>query len=382
MKKYNFDLQIDRSNTDSIKWSRYGDEVLPLWVADMDFAAPPQVIAALWDRISHPVFGYAGEGHQLLETICDWVYRRHAWRITLDQILLVPGVVCGMNWVAKSFGTPQESMIIQTPVYEPFFQVADQAGMRLIEAPLQRTKSGYEIDSADFEKRIANDTQLMILCNPHNPVGRVFTRQELEKLGEICLRHQVLICSDEIHCDLVYSGYKYIPIASLLQELAQNTVTLMAPSKTFNIPGLHFSFAVVANKELREKMENSRGGIVGHPGVLANVAAKAAFLYGEEWLDQLLSYLESNRDFLMDFIKKNLPDVEMVLPEATYLAWLDFRKLDLQPDPYNFFLEKAKVALNDGKWFGREGSGFLRLNFGCPRETLQEALQRMLAALN
>jgi cystathionine beta-lyase len=299
-----------------------------------------------------------------------------------EQILLMSGVVSGINWAARTFGTQDAGILIQTPVYPPFHRVAGNAGLNMGKNPLLKTSSGYEIDFDDFEKKISQGVGMFVLCNPHNPVGRVFTREELEKMGEICLRNQVVICSDEIHCDLLYSGQHHIPISSLSEELAQNTVTLMAASKTFNIPGLHFSFAIVPNKAMRKKMERVGAGMVGHPSFLANEAAKAAFSKCDDWLVALRDYLESNRDFVMQFIKENLPAIKLFQPQGTYLAWLDCNQLDLQPDPHHFFLEKAKVALNDGVTFGENGSGYVRLNFGCPRATLEMALKQMADAVD
>ncbi len=383
MNATNFDRVIDRRGTDSLKWGMYGRETLPLWVADMDFPAPPAVLTALQERLNHPVFGYATHEPELLEMICAWVARRHGWQIMPEQVLLMPGVVTGINWVARSFGEKESGLIIQTPVYPPFFQTAINAQLKLSEAPLVETSAGYQIDFDDFEQRIrAERPRVLILCNPHNPVGRVFTREELERLGEICLRHHVLICSDEIHCDLVYSGYRHLPIASLSSELADHTITLMAASKTFNIPGLHFSFAIVSNANLRESMKSTGAGLIGHPELFANAAARAAFTCCDDWLEELRIYLEGNRDFLLDYLGKNIPDIRCTSPEGTYLAWLDCRALDVKADAAAFFLEQAGVALNDGKSFGENGAGFARLNFGCPRATLSEALERMRQALS
>jgi cystathionine beta-lyase len=382
MNTYNFDSPINRRNTNSMKWDRYPAHVLPLWVADMDFSAPPAILEALQNRISHPVFGYSDSSPDLLETICAWVYRQHGWKISPEQILLMPGVVTGMNWAAKTFRADQQGWLIQTPVYPPFFQVSKNNNLELIQAPLNRSDAGYEIDFDEFECQIKNGAGIFALCNPHNPVGRVYTQTELEQMGEICLRHQVLICSDEIHCDLTYSDHCHIAMASLSNELANHTITLMAASKTFNIPGLHFSFAIVPNPDLRNRMEAARAGVIGHPSFLANAAAMAAFTQCDDWLQQLLIYLEANRNYLMEFLRENLPEIECFQPEGTYLAWLDCRVLNLKPDPYTFLLEKAGVALNDGQKFGINGKGFVRLNFGCPRETLATALEKISMAIN
>jgi len=381
MQTYHFDQIIDRRDSHSLKWNKYGPGILPLWVADMDFAAAPQILAALQKRLTHPIFGYSACDEELLEIICLWVERRHGWRISPEQVLLMPGVVAGMNWCARTFANPAAGIAIQTPVYPPFFGVACNTGYPLTEVPLVMTPAGYEIDFDDFESKVKHQTSLFILCNPHNPVGRIFSKSELQNLGEICLRHGVLICSDEIHCDLVYEGNHHIPMASLSEEFAQNTITLMAASKTFNIPGLHFSFAIVPNSQLRARMQAVGAGLVEPPNVLANVAAKAAFSECEEWLNQLLAYLQANRDYLTEFIGKNIQEIGYYPPQGTYLAWLDCRKMNLKPDPFQFFLRQAGVALNDGLTFGGNGKGFVRLNFGCPLEVLKTALEKMAVAI-
>ncbi len=381
MKTTNFDTIINRQNTNSIKWDKYAEDILPLWVADMDFPVPPEVIQAIEKRLSHPVLGYSGADEELLDIICAWVSRRHGWKIAPEQILLMAGVVNGINWTARTFATSESNLLIQTPVYPPFFRVAGNAGMQMLESSLCVSDSCYEIDFEDFEQKVSMGAKVFVLCNPHNPVGRVFKKSELEKLGEICLRNDVIICSDEIHCDLIYTGQKHIPIASISEELAQQTVTLMAASKTFNIPGLHFSFAIVPNENHRQAMQTAGAGMIGHPSFLANEAAKAAFTKCDDWLEQLLSYLEENRDYVIKFVSENIPGIKMFCPQGTYLAWLDCREMDFNPDPHQFFLNEARVALNDGKTFGINGTGFVRLNFGCPQDTLKEALDRMARAV-
>lgn len=382
MKKNNFDQLIDRKHTNSIKWDIYPEDVLPLWVADMDFEAPQPVVDALQKRVDHHVYGYEGPDEDLLKAICGWVERRHHWTVTTDQIMLMNGVVSGMNWVANAFKVDGKKLLIQPPVYPPFFQVAKNTDTVLLEAPLTGTEDGYQIDFEKFEKQAAAGVGVFILCNPHNPVGRVYTRAELERMGEICLRYGITICADEIHCDLVYPGHEHISIASLSEELAANTVTLMAASKTFNIPGLNFSFAIIPDGEKRKQMKKAASGMTGHAEILANAAAKAAFTQCDAWLDELLVYLEGNREFLIEFIRAEMPEIKINRPQGTYLAWLDCRALDLKPDPYHFFLKNAKVALNDGLTFGQPGEGFVRLNFGCPRSVLREALEKMAAALH
>jgi len=381
MDEYNFDRIIDRRGSNAIKWDLFGEETLPLWVADMDFASPKEVISEIQARLDHPIFGYQSKDTELLDVIVDWMFKQYDWRITPEDILLVPGVVAGFNWAVRSFTEIKDSIIFQTPVYFPFFNVSKNNNVQQITVPLKNTDNGYEIDFNEFEGKIREDTRIFILCNPHNPVGRVYRKDELERLGEICLAHDILICSDEIHCDLVYPGHMHLPIASLSKKLAMSTITLMAPSKTFNIPGLHFSFAVVQNENLRSKMTKTRNGIIGEPNILAQSAAKAAYKYGDEWLEALLKYLDQNRQLVVEFTKENIPEIRVHSPEGTYLAWLDCSALNLKEGPHKFILENAKVALNDGETFGGNSSGFVRLNFGCPKSVLMKALNKMAVSI-
>ncbi len=377
MDEYDFDRIIDRRGSNAVKWDLFGEEVLPLWVADMDFASPTEIISGIQARLDHPIFGYQRQDVELLDVISDWIFIQHGWKIASEDILLMPGVVAGFNWAVRSFSEINNSIIFQTPVYFSFFKVSENNNVRQITVPLKNTINGYEIDFDDFEAKIRDDTRIFILCNPHNPVGRVFRKKELERLGEICLAHNIIICSDEIHCDLVYPGHKHLPIASLSEEFAMNTITLMAPSKTFNIPGLHFSFAVVQNEILRKEMTGTRNGVIGDPNILAQSAAKAAYEHGRKWLEALLKYLDQNRQLVVEFIRVNIPEIRVHSPEGTYLAWLDCSELNLEEGPFKFFLENAKVALNNGETFGGNSGEFVRLNFGCPKPVLMEALNKM-----
>jgi len=376
-----FDQVIDRRKTDSLKWSRYPGDVLPLWVADMDFPAPPEAIQAIQERLAHPIFGYAVEDEELIDTIVQWLENRYGWQVQAEMIRLMPGVVTGLNWTAHALLDKGERYAIQTPVYGPFFDIADHVNVQRVEIPLTEKSNRYEIDFEAFEQQIRQDVRLFVLCNPHNPVGRAFTREELTTLGQICKAHGVLICSDEIHCDLVYPGRRHTPIASLDAEIAQRTITIMAPSKTFNIPGLHVSFAVIPDPDLRIKMDAGRSGLVGKPGILSCAAAKACYQHGTQWLNELTAYLERNRNMVFQFASEVLPGIRMNLPEATFLAWLDCRALNLETEPSEFFLKEARVAMNAGSWFGANGTGYVRLNFGCPQSVLEEALERMRLAL-
>jgi cystathionine beta-lyase len=283
---------------------------------------------------------------------------------------------------AHAFIKPGDGLLIQPPVYMPFLTTAGNAGGITQQAGLMRAPDGtYSVDMDAFNAAITGQTRMFLLCNPHNPVGRVFSPAELKAMAEACLRHNLVICSDEIHCDLVFSGHRHIPIASLSPEIAQRTVTLMAPSKTFNIAGLGCSFAIIQNPELRKQFQRAGGGMVHFVNMLGLVAGKAAYQEGQEWLDQLMAYLQGNRDYLVRFVNEQLPGVKMASPEGTYLAWLDCREAGLPVKPAEFFLKSARVGLNDGEAFGPGGEGFVRLNFGCPRAMLAEALERMKRAL-
>lgn len=386
---------IPRRNTNSLKWDTYPQDVLPLWVADMDFRSPEAVISALQKAVEHGIFGYplgihAGphDREDLRQIIVDRMKNLYQWEIQAEDILFLPGVVVGFNMVVRSLADHGGEILVQPPVYPPILAAPQNSHMQRVEAPLIPVHLNpsepilhYEIDFELFEKAISPQTKGFILCNPHNPSGRVFTKQELEHLADICLRKNVLICSDEIHNDLIFSPYQHIPIASLDKEIAQNTVTLMAPSKTFNIPGLEFSFAIVPNPDLQKRMLQAGEGLVGWINSLAWEAAAAAYCEGQTWLEEVLGYLKENRDFLTDWLKEKLPQVEFTQPEGTYLAWLNMESLDLKPNPYEFFLKEARVALNDGKTFGTEGKDFVRLNFATQRSILQEALERMKQAI-
>ncbi|MCX7975562.1 MAG: PatB family C-S lyase [Bellilinea sp.] len=381
MQTFDFDQTIDRRASESIKWHAFADEVLPMWVADMDFTSPPAIIEALHQRVSHGVFGYPAELEGLKEAILDWLERRYAWKVKAEDLIFLPGVVVGFNLVAQALCTDQRGVVIQTPVYPPFLNVGKNAGVPLLTSKLTPGDANhYEVDFDSFSNSLDQNAGMFLLCNPHNPVGRVFTRKELEQMAEQCLRRGVLICSDEIHCDLVYEGYHHVPLASLDAEIASKTVTLMAPSKTFNIPGLEFSFAVVSDPQMRQKINQARRGLVGGVNLMGMVAARAAYQQGECWLEQLLAYLKTNRDWLYQTVRECLPEVKMPLPEGTYLAWLDFRQTEVGNDPFSFFLKEAKVGLNDGRAFGNGGEGHVRLNFGCPLRLLQEGVNRMIAA--
>ena len=386
---YDFDQIIDRRGTESAKWRNYPDDVLPLWVADMDFVSPEPVLRALRAAVDHGVFGYPrglhGEGPELPEyaaVIVERLRDRYAWHIEPQDILFLPGIVVGLNVMGNMFRAQSGSMVVQPPVYTPILTAPDTATLTRREAPLVRQADGtYAVAWDQFTAAFQDDTRAFILCNPHNPAGRVYRRAELARMAEVCLARDVLICSDEIHSDLIYRGHQHTPIASLDPEIAQHTITFMAPSKTFNVPGLQASFAVVQNAELRRRFQAARQSLVHGINLLGLVAMRAAYSTGQEWLDQLLVYLEANRDFLAEFVANELPGLQMAIPEGTNLSWIDCRGPNLE-NPYKFFFDQARVALSDGAIFGTEGKDFVRLNFGCPRSILEEALIRMKQALN
>jgi cystathionine beta-lyase len=383
---YNLDTIIDRRRSDSTKWNRYQEDVLPLWVADMDFRCPEPVLRALHERVEHGILGYAAPPPELAEAIRARLHALYGWQVTAEDIVFVPGVVPGFNLACRAVSRPGDAILVQPPVYHPFLRVARCGGLDMQCAEVHLTGQGdagprYEIDMDAFEATITAQTSAFLFCNPHNPVGRVYERTELERLAEICLRHEVVICSDEIHCDLLYSGQRHTPIAALAPEVAQATITLMAPSKTFNIAGLQCSFAVIQNSELRQAFGQTCAGLAYEANLLGYAAALAAYTEGQPWLNQVLAYLEANRDFLRTYVAAHLPGIEMIVPEGTFLAWLDCRKAGISGAPGEFFLRQARVALNEGSTFGPGGEGFVRLNLACPRAILVEALERMRKAL-
>ncbi|MHB8807043.1 MAG: MalY/PatB family protein [Anaerolineaceae bacterium] len=378
----NFDNIIDRLHSDSIKWNVFPEDVLPMWVADMDFLSPPAVINTLVERTQHGVFGYAAEPKDMDEIVIRWISNQYKMQVEPQHLLYVPGVVTGLNMASRAFLSPGDGLMFQTPIYPPFFGIGGPIDLQNHTVDLvQKTDGSYVIDFHALEKGLKKNTKMFLLCNPHNPVGRVFTRPELEQIAAFCSQHDLLLCSDEIHCDLIYAGSTHIPIMSLGEDIAQRMVMLIAPSKTFNIAGLGFSVMIIKNKDLMDQMKRTFSGILPHPDLLAVQAARAAYLSGHAWLQELISYLQGNRDYLYEFVRSELPGISMVKPEGTFLAWLDCRTMPFGDDPFSFFLTNAKVGLNNGIDFGSAGKGFVRLNFACPRVTLEEGLTRMQQAV-
>lgn len=376
-----FDSIIDRRCTESYKWHYYPEDVLPMWLADMDFKAPEPVIQALTERVNHGVFGYGSRLEGLDDAILQHLVHFFDWTVNPEDLNFVCGVVTGFVHAIYSLTEPGESVLIQTPIYPPILRAPHATGRVAVHNRLILKEDGkYEIDFDDFEEKVASGVKLFILCNPHNPVGRVFTREELTKMAEICLKYNVWICSDEIHNDLIFSGYQHIPIANLSPDAAQITVTYLAPSKTFNIAGLSTSVVIAENPVIKDRLSQTLSMLLGHPNILGLHAARAAYLHGRPWLREVMHYLQANRDYLVNYVNENLPGIRMWSPEGTFLGWMDCRQLEVE-SPYRFFLDEAKVGFNDGISFGEDGQGFLRINFGCPRAMLDEGLDRMKTAL-
>jgi cystathionine beta-lyase len=385
MIQYDFDLPYERRGTDSEKWKAFGNEVLPLWVADMDFPAPPAVLQALHERVAHGIFGYGGVTAELSEAICHRLWEYYHWAVTPDQLLFLPGLVSGLNISCRAVCPPGAGVLVQTPIYPPFLSAPVNQGLHLNIAELLVTRFKqwlhYSIDYNAFEAAIQSHTRLFMLCNPHNPVGRCYTREELINLAEICTRNDLIICADEIHCDLLLENSSHLPIASLSPEIAKRCITLMAPSKTFNIAGLYCGFAIIQNPSLRKQYQLAAQGIMPEVNLLGFTAALAAYKNGETWHKELMVYLNGNRNVFTDYVQEHLPMLRTTIPEGTFLAWLDCSATGIIGNQHEFFLNHAKVALNDGQRFGQGGNDFVRLNFGCSRSTLTQALMQMKFAL-
>lgn len=386
MKKYDFDKVIKRSGSDSLKWSAYGSGIIPAWIADMDFMAAPPILEALKARVDHGVFGYAHDPVELRNVIVERLERLYSWRITPQDIIFMPTVISGLNIAAATLGRKGDGVIFNTPVYYPFFSAVTNRDRSIQSTLLASETRGSELyyypDIKAIEKKMKRNAKLFIFCNPHNPVGRAFNREELTELSRFCLKHKLVMCSDEIHCDLLLGKSKHIPIASISRESAMNSITLMAPSKTFNIPGLGVSFAVIQNQALRHAfMKASAGMIPGVVNLLGLTAAYAAYTKCDDWVRQVRKYLTANRDFAVSFLKENLPEVRHTVPEATYLLWIDFGKLIKGITPKDYLLSNAEIALSDGNLYEPTATNFARLNFGCPRQTLKEILLRIKSAL-
>lgn len=385
---YNFDRVPNRRIPGVLnKWTYYPqEELLPMWVADMDFPAPKPILDAIREAVRHGVLGYELASSTLLETVAARMDRLYGWKVKPEWVVPASGIVSGFNVAARALPSSKKGYLIQPPVYNEFHELKNNVGLRQVDAPLVKEVRGnilhYEIDWDLFKKQIKK-AGMFLLCNPHNPLGIIFSRSDLRRMAEICLENKVLIVSDEIHSELLLEDKKFTPIAKLSAEIAQNSITLIAPSKTFNVPGLFCGFAIIPNQALRSEYAKVSAQLRLHVASLGLRAAQAAFSgQCDDWLKELRGYLTGNRDFLIDHVTKNMPGVRVTVPKATYLAWLDFTQLDLEKSPFEFFFERAKVALSDGALFGEAGKGHARLNFGTSRRILKQGLDRMARALH
>lgn len=387
--KYNFDQIIDRSNTNCTKLERlmplFGrSDLLPLWVADMDFLSPPAITEALRKRTEHGVFGYTTPCAEYYKAITEWLAKRHAWSVSAEQLMFVPGVVKGFAFAIDTFTQEGDNVIIQPPVYPPFKTVTEQLKRNVVNNPLLIENGKFKMDLNGLKKIVAQkDCKMLIFCNPHNPGGRVWSPEELKELAEICYDNNVLVVSDEIHADLTLSGYKHTPFATVSDKAKNNSITLMAPSKTFNIAGLISSFAVIQNPDIRkrylaymEPRELTQGTLFAYQ------ATRTAYEECEDWLEEVLIYIQKNVDFAVDFLSKEIPQIKPMIPEASFLIWLDCTALRLsQQELVDLFVNKANLALNDGVTFGLGGEGWMRLNIGSPRSIIEKALNNLKKAM-
>lgn len=387
--KFEFDVEQNFDGLLSNKWNfrkeKVGrDDVLAMWVADMDFETSPAVKNAILKRAERGLYGYAAVTPSYTKALTDWFARRHQWTIEPEEIVQTPGVIGALHIAVHALSQKDDYILIQTPVYHPFFRVIHNTNRRVLENPLIKTKNGYEIDFADFEQKIVTcQPKVFVLCNPHNPTGRVYSKAELKRLGDICLAHEVIIIADEIHSDIVYSDAQHTPFATVSPELAQNVISCTAPSKTFNLAGLQNSNIIIPNKKIRGKFKSVFDSFgFPKPSLFSLVATEAAYTYGEAWLDQVLSYIEKNRDYALVRIGKKLPSIVVNKPQGTYFLWLDFNAYGLSNEALEkFLIKEAKVWFNQGYIFGEQGSGFVRVNIACPRSILEKALTQIEVAV-
>ncbi|MBQ7878157.1 MAG: PatB family C-S lyase [Bacteroidaceae bacterium] len=390
MGRYNFDKVIERRGTGALKYDvlqeRYGvKDLLPLWVADMDFETPPFVVDAIKKRMEHPVFGYTKTPDELWSIICRWVAEHHGWQIKEEWLTYIPGIVRGIGMAINVFVKEDEKVIIQPPVYHPFRLTTLGNNREVVYNPLRRNIDGsYEMDFENLSKVTDDKCRMLVLSNPHNPGGIVWDRKALIQLADFCHSRNIIVISDEIHCDMTLWNNKHIPFASVSPEAAACSITFGAPSKTFNIAGIVSSYAVVPNDDLRERFFRWLSvNELNEPAIFSPIATIAAFNEGEEWRKEMLRYVEDNIDFTIDFCREHIPMVKPLRPQASFLVWLDCTAMQLsQPQLVDLFVKKAGLALNDGTIFGKEGEGFMRLNVGCPRTVLKEALERLEKAVN
>ncbi len=399
---FDFDTEIDRRGTDSLKWefvmvdkkavpasqaisNDSGACLLPMWVADMDFRCPPAVIEAVTDRARQGVYGYSEPANSYFEAVINWMSRRQKWQIKQEWIVMTPGVVPALNMLVQTFVAPGEKVVIQPPVYYPFFHAIENNGAQIVPNELKLENGRYQIDFDDLTRKAADPAvKMLILCSPHNPVGRVWTRAELTMLGEICLENDVLLVADEIHGDLIYSHVDFTPFATINDTFTQNSIICTAPSKSFNLAGLKTSNIIIPNGKLRKRFSKTieRNGIA-RTNAFGVIAAEAAYNHGEPWLQAVMAYIEENYRFMAAYLEEHLPQLTPIQPEGTYLVWVDCRKLELDAAARKaLFMQNARVYLDEGEMFGSAGAGFERFNLACPRTILVEALERIETAVS
>ena len=386
--KYNFDEVIDRTGTDALKlealkprWGR--DDLLPLWVADMDFRTPPFIMNAIKERCEKEVLGYTSKPASYYQAIENWLFTRYDWKVSKELISFTPGIVVGLAHVLKCFTQPGDKVLIQSPVYHPFFLVTEHNYREVVRNPLILENGQYKMDLDHFKEAVKG-CKLFILCNPHNPGGRVWTKEELEAVAEICYENGTMVISDEIHADLTLKGFTHTPFAKISEKARVNSITFMSPSKAFNMPGLASSYCIIENDEVRKKFRNYLNASEFSEGhIFAFITVAAAYEHGTEWLNQLLDYIQDNIDYVDSYLQKNMPLIKAIRPQASYLIFLDCKELGFnQEELVDFFVDKAHLALNDGSMFGKEGTGFMRMNAGCPRSILEQALTQLQEAYN
>ncbi|MFC4323451.1 MalY/PatB family protein [Litchfieldia salsa] len=378
---------IERRGTNSAKWDLteklFGDsEVLPMWVADMDFMAPEPVLSAIKDRLDHGIFGYNVIPQSLPDSICGWLKKRHGWEINNQWVTYSPGVVTAMAMAISAFTNPGDKILTLTPVYQPFFHVVERNGRQLVTIENKLIDNHYEIDFEQLEQVLTPDIKMFLLCNPHNPGGTVWSKKDLQRLGELCVTNGTLLLSDDIHSDILVGSTPYTPVASISEEISQQTITFIAPTKTFNLAGLQASAVIIPNRRLKVKFDHHQinQGLFGL-NTFGMVGMEAAYLHGEEWLENFLAYIKENISRLKEFLESELPSINMIEPDATYLVWLDCRKLGLSDKELaKALMQKGKIGLEPGPKYGPGGEGFVRINLGCPRETLEEGLIRLKRA--
>lgn len=389
MSSINFNQVINRSNTASLKWDfteqRFGEkDLLPMWVADMDFASPTEIVNALIKRAQHPVYGYTAPTDEVYNSTINWMKKKHHWDIKKEWITFSAGVVSGFTTAILAFSEPGDKVLIQTPVYTPFFDSVKSNNRVLIENPLKYEEGTLKIDFDDLESQLQDDVKLFLLCSPHNPGGMVWSKEDLKKIGELCVKYNVVIISDEIHADLCLPGFTHYPIASLSKEISDITITLMAPSKTFNVAGIQASIIICENKKLQEKLNQTQHQLAFHGlNLFALEVITASYDHCDYWLEEAVQYIQKNVDTVQHFIEEELPQIKMIVPEASYLIWLDCTALGLSDQELKQrLIHKGKIAVSPGFSYGKGGEGFIRLNVGCTHETVQEGLKRLKLALS